>query len=612
MIFTMLKTCFSRLGGKIMKVTERISKLRELMEEKKIDMYIVPSADNHQSEYAGEHFKARAFITGFTGSAGTAVITQTEAGLWTDGRYFLQAEQQLSGSGVELYRMGEPGVPTVNQFVADKLPEGGTLGFDGRLVAVDEGKAYAESAAVHGGSVNYSYDLIDEVWEDRPALSTEKAFALGEELTGESTESKLARIREVMKAEGADVHVVTSLDDVCWILNVRGNDVAYSPLLLSYMIISMDQVDLYVDETKLNDEIRTEFDANHIVLHPYNDVYEDLKKYGKDNTLLIDPDRMNYALYYNISDEVSKVEKRNPSVLMKAMKNEVELQNIRNAHIKDGVAMTRFMKWVKENVGKMEITEMSASDQLEAFRAEQEGFLWPSFEPICGAGEHAAIVHYSSTPETNVPLKENAFFLTDTGGNYYEGSTDITRTFALGEVSEIEKLHFTTVAKSMLNVMNAKFLYGATGSNIDMLARKPFWDMDLNFNHGTGHGVGYLLNIHEGPTGIRWMQRASESTPFEEGMVITDEPGIYIAGSHGIRTENELIVRKGVQNEYGQFMYFEPITFVPIDLDAIDPEVMSAEDKKMLNDYHKEVFEKISPYLNEEEVEWLKKYTREV
>lgn len=612
MIFTMLKTCFSRLGGKIMKVTERISKLRELMEEKKIDMYIVPSADNHQSEYVGEHFKARAFITGFTGSAGTAVITQTEAGLWTDGRYFLQAEQQLSGSGVELYRMGEPGVPTVNQFVADKLPEGGTLGFDGRLVAVDEGKAYAESAAVHGGSVNYSYDLIDEVWEDRPALSTEKAFALGEELAGESTESKLARIREVMKAEGADVHVVTSLDDVCWILNVRGNDVAYSPLLLSYMIISMDQVDLYVDETKLNAEIRAEFDANHIVLHPYNDVYEDLKKYGKDNTLLIDPDRMNYALYYNISEDAAKVEKRNPSVLMKAMKNEVELQNIRNAHIKDGVAMTRFMKWVKENVGKMEITEMSASDQLEAFRAEQEGFLWPSFEPICGAGEHAAIVHYSSTPETNVPLKENAFFLTDTGGNYYEGSTDITRTFALGEVSEIEKLHFTTVAKSMLNVMNAKFLYGATGSNIDMLARKPFWDMDLNFNHGTGHGVGYLLNIHEGPTGIRWMQRASESTPFEEGMVITDEPGIYIAGSHGIRTENELIVRKGVQNEYGQFMYFEPITFVPIDLDAIDPEVMSAEDKKMLNDYHKEVFEKISPYLNEEEVEWLKKYTREV
>ena len=595
-----------------MKVTERISKLRELMEEKHIDMYIVPSADNHQSEYVGEHFKARAFITGFTGSAGTAIITKTEAGLWTDGRYFLQAEQQLAGSGVELYRMGEPGVPTVTQFVADKLPENGTLGFDGRLVAVDEGKAYAEAAAVHGGSVNYAYDLIDEVWEDRPALSTEKAFALGEELTGESTASKLARIREEMKAAGAGVHVVTSLDDVAWILNVRGNDVAYSPLLLSYMIISMDKVDLFIDETKLNDEIKAEFAKVNVVLHPYNDVYEALKVYGADDTLLIDPDRMNYALYYNIADCVNKVEKRNPSVLMKAMKNEVELTNIRNAHIKDGVAVTKFMKWVKENVGKEEITELSASDKLEAFRAEQEGFMWPSFEPICGFGEHAAIVHYSSTPETNVPLKENAFFLTDTGGNYREGSTDITRTFALGEVSDIEKLHFTTVAKSMLNVMNAKFLYGATGSNIDMLARKPFWDMDLNFNHGTGHGVGYLLNIHEGPTGIRWIQRASEATPFEEGMVITDEPGIYIAGSHGIRTENELVVRKGVQNEYGQFMYFEPITFVPIDLDAIDPSVMSAEDKKMLNDYHKAVFEKISPYLNEEETEWLKKYTREV
>ena len=269
-----------------MKVTERISKLRELMEEKHIDMYIVPSADNHQSEYVGEHFKARAFITGFTGSAGTAIITKTEAGLWTDGRYFLQAEQQLTGSGVELYRMGEPGVPTVTQFVADKLPENGTLGFDGRLVAVDEGKAYAEAAAAHGGSVNYAYDLVDEVWEERPALSTEKAFALGEELTGESAASKLARIREAMKAEGADVHVVTSLDDIAWILNVRGNDVAYSPLLLSYMIISMDKVDLYVDETKLNDEIRAGFDAIHVVLHPYNDIYEDLKKYGKGDTLL--------------------------------------------------------------------------------------------------------------------------------------------------------------------------------------------------------------------------------------------------------------------------------------------------------------------------------------
>lgn len=595
-----------------MKVTERIAKLRSLMEEKNIDMYIVPSADNHQSEYVGEHFKARAFITGFTGSAGTAVITKTEAGLWTDGRYFLQAGQQLEGSGVELFKMGEPGVPTVEEFVKDKLPENGTLGFDGRLVAVGEGKGYQAAASVRGGSVNYAYDLIDEVWEDRPALSTEKAFALDEKYAGESTASKLARIREAMKAEGAGVHVITSLEDIAWTLNVRGNDVAYSPLLLAYMIVSMDKVDLYIDESKLNDEIRAGFAAVNVVLHPYNDVYEALKTYGADDTLLIDPDRMNYALYYNIADEVNKVEKTNPTVLMKAMKNDVELENIRKAHIKDGVAMTKFMKWVKENVGKTTITELSASDKLEEFRAEQEGFLWPSFEPICGFGEHGAIVHYSSTPETNVELHEGALFLTDTGGNYYEGSTDITRTFALGEVSDIEKLHFTTVAKSMLNVLNAKFMYGANGQNIDMLARKPFWDMNLNYNHGTGHGVGYLLSVHEGPSGIRWTYRAGDAKPYEEGMVITDEPGIYIAGSHGVRTENELIVRKGVANEYGQFMYFENITFVPIDLDAVDPDIMSAEDKKMLNDYHAEVFEKISPYLNEEETEWLKKYTREV
>lgn len=595
-----------------MKVTERIAKLRALMEERNIDMYIVPSADNHQSEYVGEHFKAREFITGFTGSAGTAVITKTEAGLWTDGRYFLQAEQQLEGSGVDLYRMGNPGVPTVLEFISDKLEENGTLGFDGRLVAVDEGKEYANAASKKDGSVNYAYDLVDEVWEDRPALSTEKAFALDEKLVGESTESKLARIRKVMGEVGANVHVITSLDDVAWTLNVRGNDVAYSPLLLSYLVITMDQVDLYVDETKLNDEIRANFDKVNVVLHPYNDIYEAMKTYGADDTLLIDPDRLNYALYYNIGENVHTVERQNPTVLMKAMKNEVELANTRNAHIKDGVAMTKFMKWVKENVGKMTITEMSASEKLEQFRAEQEGFLWPSFEPICGYGEHAAIVHYTSTPETDVELKEGALFLTDTGGNYYEGSTDITRTFALGEVSDIEKLHFTTVAKSMLNLANAKFMYGAMGVNLDILARKPFWDMNLNFNHGTGHGVGYLLNIHEGPSGIRWQYRPSETTPFEEGMVVTDEPGIYIAGSHGIRTENELIVRKGEANEYGQFMYFETMTFVPIDLDAINPDIMSAEDKKMLNDYHKQVFEKISPYLNEEETEWLKKYTREI
>lgn len=595
-----------------MNVPERIQKLRALMEEKHIDVYVVPSADNHQSEYVGEHFKARGFITGFTGSAGTAVITKEEAGLWTDGRYFLQAEKQLSGSGVKLFKMGNPGVPTVEEYLSQAVPQDGTLGFDGRTVAVDEGKGYAAAIADRNGKIEYSFDLIDSVWEDRPELSKEPAFALEEKYTGESTASKLARVREAMKEAGATVHVITTLDDLNWLLNIRGNDVHYSPLVLSYAVVTMDHMDLYIEESKLNDEIRASFAADHIVLHPYNDIYEAVKGISADEVLLIDPDRLNYALYYNLPEACAKVEMTNPTVLMKAMKNKIEFENIKAAHIKDGVAHTKFMYWLKQNAGKMKITEMSASDKLEEFRAEQEGFLWPSFEPICAFKEHAAIVHYSSSPETDVELTTGALFLTDTGGNYYEGSTDITRTVALGEVSDELKKHFTMVARSNLNLAHAKFMYGAIGQNLDILARQPFWDEDMNYNHGTGHGVGYLLNIHEGPTGFRWQYRKGEAHIFEEGMIITDEPGIYIADSHGIRTENELVVCKGEANEYGQFMHFEPITFVPIDLDAIEPSYMSEKEKAWLNEYHSQVYEKISPYLNEEEKIWLKEYTRAI
>ncbi|MEG0189810.1 MAG: aminopeptidase P family protein [Lachnospiraceae bacterium] len=595
-----------------MNVPERIEKLRALMAEKKMDAYIIPSADNHQSEYVGAHFKARGFITGFTGSAGTAIITKDQAGLWTDGRYFLQAEQQLAGSGVKLFKMGEPGVPTTEEFLMTTLPENGTLGFDGRLIAMQEGQAFEEELSSKHVSINYEYDLIDMIWEDRPALSTEPAFFLEEKYSGESTASKLSRVREAMKEVNANAHVITSLDDLCWLLNIRGNDVAFSPLVLGYAIVYMDGVDLFVDKNKLDDTIRAEFTTNKVTVYPYNDIYEAVKKFGASDTLLIDPARMNYAMYNNISSDATKVEKLNPSVLMKAMKNKVELKNIQKAHIKDGVAHTKFIYWLKQNVGKIEITEMSASDKLEEFRGEQEGFLWPSFAPICAFKEHAAIVHYESEPETNVALEPGGLFLSDTGANYYEGSTDITRTIVLGEVSEEEKIHFTTVARSNLSLARAHFLYGTCGYNLDILARQPFWDMNLNFNHGTGHGIGYLLNIHEGPTGFRWQVRAHEAHPFEEGMVITDEPGIYIADSHGVRTENELIVRKGEANEYGQFMYFEPITFVPIDLDAIIPELMSPVEKAELNKYHEQVYANIAPHLTEEERAWLKVNTRAI
>lgn len=605
-------TLYISRRNKNMTVPERLSALRKCMEEKNIDVYVVPTADFHQSEYVGEHFKARKFITGFSGSAGTAVITKTEARLWTDGRYFIQAAAQLEGTIVELMKMGEPGVPEMNAYIEEVLKEGETLGFDGRVVSVGEGEGYAAIARKKNAKVNYQVDLIDEIWEDRPVLSEEPAFDLDVKYAGENVASKLARIREEMKEAGTNVHVVSTIDDICWTLNIRGNDIDFFPLVLSYGIITMDSFELYIDERKLDDKLKAKLAKDGVNLHPYNDIYEDVKKFGSDVVAMIDPGKLNYALFNNIPENVKTVKKRNPAILMKAVKNPVEIENIRKAQIKDSVAHVRFMKWLKENVGKMKITEMSASDKLDEFRAEMGNFIRPSFEPISSFGEHGAIVHYTSSPETDVELKEGQLFLTDTGAGFYEGSTDVTRTYALGEVPQIMKDHFTLVAISNLQLGSAKFLEGSTGMILDILARKPFWDRDLNFNHGTGHGVGYLLNIHEGPAGFRWKYRKGETEVLQEGMVITDEPGIYIEGSHGIRLENELLTCKGTLNEYGQFMYFEAITLIPMDLDAINPDIMTQEDKKLLNDYHAKVYEVIAPYLNEEEQEWLKKYTRAV
>ena len=595
-----------------MSIVERLAKLREEMAQKGIDFYIVPTSDFHQTEYVGEHFKARAFITGFTGSAGTAIITTTEARLWVDGRYFIQAAAQLEGSTVELMKMGEPGVPKILEYLEQEFPEGGTLGFDGRVVSMKAGQDYEKIVNAKNGKIIYEYDLINLIWEDRPALSTEPVFGLDVKYAGETVASKLARIREEMKKHGATAHVLTTLDDICWTFNFRGNDIEFFPLVLSYAIITMDKADLYIDEAKFSPELKAELEKDGVVFQPYNNIYEDIKHVSEDEVLMIDPVRLNYALYNNIPENVKKVEVRNPEIIFKAVKNEVEIENIRKAQIKDSVAHVRFMKWLKENVGKMTITEMSASDKLDELRVEMGNFIRPSFGPISSYGAHCAMCHYSSTPETNVELKEGELFLTDTGAGFYEGSTDITRTYALGEVPQFMKDHFTLVAMSNLRLANAKFMKVCTGVNLDILARAPFWERGLDYNHGTGHGVGYLLSIHEGPTAFRWQNRPDETDILEEGMVLTDEPGIYIEGSHGVRLENELLVREGETNGYGTFMYLETVTFVPMDLDAINPEIMTSEDKKLLNNYHKKVFEKVSPYLNEEEAEWLKKYTREI
>lgn len=595
-----------------MRVEERIAKLREQMKERGMDVYIVPTADFHQSEYVGEHFKARKFMTGFSGSAGTAVFTMTEARLWVDGRYFIQAAAQIEGTSIEMMKMGKPGVPTIDEYLKEAIPENGTLGFDGRVVAMGNGRRYEEIVAEKNGKIVYAYDLVGEIWEDRPELSKEPVFTLEEKYTGESTASKLKRIREKMTENGATVHVLTTLDDICWTLNIRGNDIEFFPLVLSYAVITMDQMHLYIDESKLDEEIKASFAKDGIVLHPYNDIYEDIKTYGAEETFLIDPIRLNYALYSNICKDAKKVEAQNPEELFKGTKNKVEIENIRKAQIKDSVAHVRFMKWLKEHVGKETITEMSASDKLDEFRAEMGNFIRPSFEPISSYGEHAALCHYTSSPETNVELKEGSVFLTDTGAGFWEGSTDITRTYALGEIPEIMKEHFTLIVMCNLGLASARFVKGCSGSNLDPFARKPLWDRGLDFNHGTGHGVGYLLNIHEGPLNIGWGSRGSNIVPLQEGMIFTDEPGIYIEGSHGVRLENELLVREGEKNEYGQFMYLEPLTFIPFDLDAVKVEMLSEEYKKLLNEYHAAVYENVAPYLNDEEKAWLKNYTRAI
>lgn len=595
-----------------MKICERIDALRREMEREGMDIYIVPTADYHHSEYVGEYFKVRQFLTGFTGSAGTAVVTKDKAGLWTDGRYFIQADRQLMGSGIELYRMGEPGVDTIVEFVRKELPRGGVIGFDGRTVGLAEGRKYERIAEENNGSMNYGHDLGGRIWENRPEMSKEKAFLLDVRYSGETAGAKLGRIREKMTEYGADVHILSSLDDIAWTLNIRGGDVAYCPLVLSYAVICMDHVDLYADSGKFSEEIMSSFAENDIRVYPYEQIYENVKNIEDDAAILIDPERTSYTLYKNLPEHATVIEAQNPSVLMKSAKNDTEAENIRKAHLKDGIAHTRFMYWVKKNIGKIPMTEISASDKLEEFRSEQEGYLGASFAPISAFADHGAVIHYSATEESNAELKEGKLFLTDTGGHYWEGSTDITRTIALGKVSRREKEHFTLVARAMLRLANTVFLHGCTGANLDCIAREIFWKERLNFNHGTGHGVGYLMNIHEAPVNFRWKEGNVPAQPLEKNMVISDEPGIYIEDSHGIRLENLLLVQEDEENEYGQFMKFEILTYVPIDLDALIPELMTQKEREMLNEYHSKVYELIGPHLNEEERTWLKEYTRPV
>lgn len=590
---------------------ERIETLREAMRAEHIDFYLIPTADDHASEYVSDYYKVRNYYAGFTGSAGTLLIGMDMAGLWTDGRYFIQAENQLAGSKIRLFRMGNADEPALFEYLRENLPTGGTLAFDGQVVNLAQGQAYADMLASKQGQVLWDHDLAGSLWRERPSRSSEPVYILDEKYTGKSRRQKLEQLRQYMKKKGGDAVLLASLEDIAWLMNLRGNDVRHTPVFLAFAKIDRDKVSLYADSSAFSEEITAALAKDGIVLKPYMDVYDELKILSGEN-LMYDPVKVNYALSQCVPEGVQVLPSDINEMIPKSVKNETELDNLRRVHIKDGVAVTRFMYWLKKNVGKMPISEISASDYLEKLRSDIDTYLDLSFDTISAYKANAAMMHYSAAPETDTALEPSGMLLVDSGGQYYEGTTDITRTFILGPISEEEKKHFTLVAKSMLNLANARFLYGCSGYNLDILARGPLWNLGIDYQCGTGHGVGYLLSVHEGPNGFRWKQvpERKDFSILEAGMVTTDEPGVYIEGSHGIRTENELICIRDEKNSYGQFMRFEMLTWAPIDLDGIDIRWLNPEDIVQLNTYHQMVYEKISPYLDTEEREWLRYYTR--
>lgn len=581
-----------------------IKDFQQLLKDKNIQFYIVPTDDDHQSETVGDYYQARAYLSGFTGSAGTLLVMQDEAYLWTDGRYFIQAAKELY-EGITLMKSGQKGVPTLLEFLKDHVQKQDTIAFDGQTMTcqfvLDMEKEIQVPYHIE------CIDLMEDYWKDRPQRSCEKAFLYDIQYHGLSTHQKIEKIVDVMKEHHCDAHIMTTLDDIAWTFNIRGNDIPCSPTVLAFALITLDQSYLYLQKGSYDLEMVKAFQKENVIIKEYLDIYQDARQLK--GRVLLSQAHINYALYQCLDCEI--VNQMNPSQMMKAIKNDVEIENSKNAHIKDGVAMTKFMYWLKKNYGKIPMDEMSISHQVLQFRQQQDLFIEPSFTTICAWKDNAALMHYHPTENQYTTLDQDGMLLIDSGGQYMDGTTDITRTFVLGHITDMQKKHFTIVLQGMLTLQNAHFLYGCTGQSLDILARSPMWSEDIDYQCGTGHGVGHLLNVHEGPQGFRYKLRSlSENITLEPGMNITDEPGIYLEGQYGIRIENELLCVKGTENEYGQFLHFEPLTFVPIDLDAVDESLLSQKEKNWLNQYHQEVYEKISPYLTDEEKDWLKEYTR--
>ena len=583
--------------------------MRALMKKKKIDALIVPSADPHLGEYVPDHWRVIHWLTGFSGSAATVVITNSFAGLWTDSRYFIQAEEQLRNSGFELVRLKVPHTPEHIEWLQAKISKGNTVAADGRLISTGNMRLLQAALSPKGIKLNLKADLVTPLWEDRPPMPGDKAFALPLKYAGESRHEKISSVRGKMIEMGADYQLLTAADDVMWLLNIRGKDIRYSPLLLSFAIVSHDQVLFFADEEKIPGALKTEFDKEGIVLLPYDTVQSVIGALPGGTTLFLSPATTSAALRMAVPRNVKIMEELSIPTRLKAIKNKTEIKNLREVMIKDGLALTRFFHWLEKSLGREPITELSASARLAEFRMEQEGCTGPSFATIAAYNGHAALPHYVPDTMTDAQLGKSGIFLLDSGGQYYGGTTDITRTVSLSKPDKNLKRDFTLALKGTIDLAMVKFPYGTKGYQIEVLARKALWDNGLNYGHGTGHGVGSFLNVHEGPQTIGSAASGDIKTILEPGMLISDEPAVYRQGEYGFRTENLVICADDRETDHGRFLKFETVTLCHIDRDLIEVSLLDEKELVWLNDYHETVFRTLSGHLEPELVKWLRKKT---
>ena len=586
-------------------IDDRIEKLRYFMRENNINGYIITLSDFHNSEYPCDFFKGVEYLSGFTGSNGTIFVDSKNCYLWTDGRYFTQCENEIKDTQIKMMKMAVEGEDTLYQIIEKKLNSGDCLAFDGRTVSFNEYKKFEEIAKKKNFRIKTGIDLLDKVWEERPTLPKEKVYLLDEKFSGESLESKLKRLREKMKEKNATVHILSTLEDIGWLLNLRGNDIEYNPFVLAYAIISMERVLLFTDISKFSTEIKNYFNKNNIELFDYFDFYNYLENILLKNKILLDYDNVNCFIVKSINKNIEIINGENPTVSLKAIKNETEIKNTINAHIKDGIAVTKLMYWLKNQKDYSKIKEMDIVEKVEEFRQEQEGYLGNNFSTISAFGKNSPMMHYLPSLDSNATLEEGNFLLLDSGGHYFEGSTDITRTFAIGNVSSEMKKHYTYVLKSLIDLSKLKFPKGTTCGNLDTVARSVIWNLGLDYRCATGHGVGYLGSVHEGPN----ILRGKSGVILEPNMITTVEPGIYLDGEYGIRLENEILSEKTFKNEYGQYLEFRTITFAPFDRDAIEVEYLDKFEIEWLNKYNEVIFETLKTFLDEKELNWLKKVT---